>query len=100
MGPPKGPAAARSGSTWIHWWSSVASANRFTRAWSTGNQSDQPRCCPDKAWNSSALRTVVAMGPDFMPAKVSRTTSVEPDAFVLAALGVEVEAQKHAGEEQ
>ena len=25
MVPPKGPAAARSGSTWIHWWSPVAS---------------------------------------------------------------------------
>ena len=24
---PNGPAAARSGSTWIHWWSLVASAN-------------------------------------------------------------------------
>ena len=27
MVPPNGPAAARSSSTWIHWWSSVASAN-------------------------------------------------------------------------
>ena len=38
MVPPYGPLAARSGSTWIHWWSSVASANWSTRAWS----SDQP----------------------------------------------------------
>src|SRR5437879_5303651 len=30
MGPPNGPALARSGSTWIHWWSPVASANWLT----------------------------------------------------------------------
>src|SRR5690349_1434704 len=30
IGPPKGPALARSTSTWIHWWSPVASANWFT----------------------------------------------------------------------
>ena len=29
IGPPNGPSFARSGSTWIHWWSSVASANVF-----------------------------------------------------------------------
>ena len=34
MGPPKGLSAfARSASMWIHWWSPVASANRFTRSW-------------------------------------------------------------------
>ena len=29
---PNGPAAARTGSTWIHWWSPVASANRSIRS--------------------------------------------------------------------
>jgi hypothetical protein len=30
IGPPNGLDLARSGSTWIHWWSPVASAKRFT----------------------------------------------------------------------
>ena len=30
---PNGPAAARSPSTWIHWWSSVASAKASIRSW-------------------------------------------------------------------
>src|SRR5580698_1057564 len=95
MATPKGPPLARSGSTWIHWWSSVASANRFTRAWSTANQSDQPKCCPVRAWNSSALRTVVAMSTTLRAA-----ASVEPDALVLPALGVEEQPQEDHGEEQ
>ena len=33
MGPPIS-LVARSTSTWIHWWSPVASANLFTRSWS------------------------------------------------------------------
>src|SRR5688572_1372478 len=32
MGAPNGPAAARAGSTWIHWWSPVASANSSMRS--------------------------------------------------------------------
>ena len=36
MATPKGPSLARSGSTWIHWWSSVASAKRLTRSWVIG----------------------------------------------------------------
>src|SRR5947209_13825748 len=43
---PDGPVRARSGSTWIHWWSPVASANRSTRSWVTGSQSLYPRCSP------------------------------------------------------
>ena len=35
IGAPKGPSFARSGSTWIHWWSSVASANVLMRSWVT-----------------------------------------------------------------
>src|SRR5580658_8739157 len=92
IGPPKGPLAARSGSTWIHWWSSVASAKRFTRAWSTRNQSDQPRCSPDRARNSSGLWTVVVMRVTLF--------STEPDALVLAALGMQEQRQQHHGEEQ
>src|SRR5580704_8383154 len=58
---PKGPDAARSGSTWIHWWSPVASANRLTCAWSITCQSDHPRCWPDSLLSSSMLETVVVM---------------------------------------
>ena len=36
---PKGPVAARSASTWIHWWSPVASANVSMRSWSISTQS-------------------------------------------------------------
>jgi hypothetical protein len=32
MGAPNGPAFARSGSTWIHWWSLVASAKSWIRS--------------------------------------------------------------------
>ena len=42
MVPPNGPAAARSSSTWIHWWSLVASANAVMRSWSTVSQSLVP----------------------------------------------------------
>jgi hypothetical protein len=51
---PKGPAAAFSGSTWIHWWSPVASANRSIRFWSISSQSLYPNCSPTAAFSSSA----------------------------------------------
>ena len=37
--PPNGDSLARSTSTWIHWWSSVASANWLTRSCSITFQS-------------------------------------------------------------
>src|SRR2546423_696821 len=43
MVPPNGPEAARSGSVWIHWWSSVASAKVFTRSWVISSQELCPR---------------------------------------------------------
>src|SRR3954470_11256222 len=46
MVPPNGPAAARSTSTWIHWWSPVASAKAFTRSWSISSQSLVPSSSP------------------------------------------------------
>lgn len=51
---PNGPAAAFSGSTWIHWWSPVASAKRSIRFWSTSSQSVYPSCSPTAAFRSSA----------------------------------------------
>ena len=52
---PNGPVAARSGSTWIHWWSPVASANRSMRSWSISTQSEVPRSVPVAAATSSRL---------------------------------------------
>src|SRR5690349_23158837 len=51
---PNGPFTARSGSTWIHWWSSVASANRLTRSCVTSSQSVGPSWLPWAAANSSS----------------------------------------------
>src|SRR5918997_1972941 len=66
MGPPKGPALARSGSTWIHWWSPVASANCCTRSWVTSSQSLSPTCCPTSAVRPSTPSTTLgsATGPN------------------------------------
>src|SRR6478735_1844874 len=51
---PNGPSFARSGSTWIHWWSPVASANAFTRSWSISSQVLGPRSVPASARSSSS----------------------------------------------
>ena len=48
MGAPNGPAFARSGSTWIHWWSLVASAKSWIRSWSTSIQSLSAMCSPTR----------------------------------------------------
>ena len=53
MRPPKGPAFARSGSTWIHCWSPVASANPCTRSWVISSQSLSPTWRPTSASNPS-----------------------------------------------
>src|SRR5919197_1994554 len=59
---PKGPSLARSGSTWIHWWSPVASANRFTCVWSTACHSLDPRCSPTASWRSAGdAKTLMAL---------------------------------------
>src|SRR4051812_9902261 len=50
---PNGPSAAASGSTWIHWWSSVASAKVSTRFWSTVTQGLVPRSSPTAPRSSS-----------------------------------------------
>ena len=46
MVPPKGPSLAFSTSTWIHWWSPVASANWSTRSWVISTQSVVPISSP------------------------------------------------------
>ena len=52
IGAPKGPALARSTSTWIHWWSPVASANWFTCSCVTVIQSLVATCWPTQAARS------------------------------------------------
>src|SRR4051795_12052743 len=61
IGPPKGLCAlARSTSTWIHWWSPVASAKRLTLSWVISNQSLVPSSVPMRP-GSSAIVVVVVM---------------------------------------
>src|SRR4051794_94308 len=55
MVPPKGPSFALSTSTWIHWWSPVASANRSTRSCSIVSHSEVPRSWPVAATTSSRV---------------------------------------------
>src|SRR4051794_32214577 len=51
---PNGPAAARLVSTWIHWWSPVASANRSTLSWSISSHPLVPSTVPVAALSSSS----------------------------------------------
>src|SRR5690348_6784882 len=61
MGPPKGLSfLARSTSTWIHWWSPVASATRSTASCVTSYQSLLPSSWPVRP-GSSAMVVVVVM---------------------------------------
>src|SRR5947209_10717628 len=65
MGPPKGLSfVARSGSTWIHWWSPVASANVLTASWVTSNHSLLPSSVPTSP--GSSLIVVVVVMPAFL----------------------------------
>src|SRR5688500_4092887 len=71
--PPKGPSFAFSGSTWIHWWSPVASATVFTRSWVISRQSEVARCWPTSALSSWTPLIVRAMAARWRPL---RATSV------------------------
>src|SRR5215471_17611861 len=51
---PNGPCAAFSGSTWIHWWSPVASANSLMRSCVTSSQLLGPKVSP--AFTRASLR--------------------------------------------
>src|SRR3954467_11940866 len=59
--PPNGPFAARCGSTWIHWWSPVASANRFTRSCVISCQELLPSCLPASVGRSVAATRIAAV---------------------------------------
>ena len=55
VGAPKGPDLARSTSTWIHWWSPVASANWLIRSWVTWTQSLTATSWPTSAASSARV---------------------------------------------
>src|SRR6476661_7519526 len=62
MVPPNGPSFARSTSTWIHWWSPVASAKRFTASCVISNQSLLPSSVPVSPGSSAMVVVVVMAG--------------------------------------
>src|SRR5215207_10684469 len=97
MGPPKGLSAlARSTSTWIHWWSPVASANRSTCSWVTSCQSLLPSSVPTSPGTSAMVVVVVMRVPSSMragsvPATYASGSGEDSEAWVadpwwLAAL--------------
>src|SRR6476660_1873927 len=61
--PPNGVAAARSGSTWMNWWSWVTSANWFTWSWVASNHSPVPSSLPTSAWNRGNAFSAAALMP-------------------------------------
>src|SRR5688500_6555707 len=77
---PKGVALARSGSTWMNWWSWVTSANPSIWAWVTSNHSPVPSSLPMSARNSSnAFAAASLMSPD------PRQTSASAEPRLRAA---------------
>src|SRR6266850_1608787 len=58
---PNGPDLARSRSTWIHWWSPVASAKRLICSWSIVCQSLCPRCFPTMPGRSARAMAVASL---------------------------------------
>src|SRR5262245_42294763 len=72
MVPPKGPVLARSGSTWIHWWSPVASAKALISAWVTVCHSPTRVSVPTSCLSSSTLvMTLPSVMEPFYEVKVS-----------------------------
>src|SRR5688572_3321514 len=59
---PNGPDLAFSGSTWIHWWSPVASANWSIRSWLTSSQSPGSRSVPISCFRFSIMGDDVPYG--------------------------------------
>src|SRR5438105_7482294 len=59
--PPKGPFLARSVSTWIHWWSPVASAKALISSWVTVCQSPTRVSLPTCCLSSSTLVMTVSI---------------------------------------
>src|SRR5690348_7299194 len=74
MVPPNGPWAACSTSTWIHWWSPVASAKASTRSCSMVSQSLEPSSSPTASDSSSS---VVKVRMEWKDRRVSTPTRDE-----------------------
>src|SRR5919112_1475725 len=92
MVPPNGVSLARSGSTWIHWKSSVASANASTRSWVTSCQSLTPSSSPILALSSSGP-VMVSMPGAYGHRRSRGVSSDDPQAL----LGLEGELVVPAG---
>src|SRR6266705_309225 len=67
---PNGPFAAASGSTWIHWWSPVASAKRLICSCVISCQSLVPSS-RSPACSSSSIVSVVVMSSSSLPHRLS-----------------------------
>src|SRR5690348_1389642 len=89
---PNGPAAARSGSTWIHCRSPVASANASMRSWPTSIQDEGPYSLPISS---------IAPPYDTRSPRVPRPRREEQDELAVAQVArargaVEREQRVHA----
>src|SRR6059058_4805375 len=88
MGAPKGPCFARSTSMWIHWWSPVASAKRFTCCWVTVIQSLTATSSPTHAARSESFWKVRIPRNVARHAAAWRRLRVEPAGNALPLLQV------------
>src|SRR5215217_6919065 len=70
MVPPNGVSFARSGSTWIHWWSPVTSAKASMSFWVTSCQPGVPRTSPSASL-SPASPVIVRMRGDHILHRVT-----------------------------
>src|SRR5215831_7556847 len=57
MVPPNMVWRARSGSTWMYWWSPVTSAKAFTRSWVISTHGPTPISSPTSVFSSSTVLT-------------------------------------------
>src|SRR5262245_15885429 len=90
--PPGISRLARSTSTWIHWWSPVASANLSTMSWVPVSHSDGPSSSPTCWARSFGVSTFSIGSSSGLPARgTCRRSSIEIDQLLerhhLVALG-------------
>src|SRR5215475_13745806 len=94
MVPPNGPAAALSRSTWIHWWSPVASAKALTGSWVISSQPVCPRSAPASALSSSRPLAVVVMRSSLWCRRRRSAPQPQPALAALAHFRVERDPQQ------
>src|SRR4051794_29292219 len=95
MVPPNGVSFARSSSTWIHWKSSVASANALTPSWVISCQSLTPSSSPTLAFSSS-VPVMVSMGGSLWAPR----GSVPDERELAVAAGLRLPLSRVGGGEQ